>query len=413
MVASARVAHLARRAGDYGVQTGDVSVDYHKVRERKNNIVKQFRDGGKKGLENEDGIDLLRGTARFSGEKTVEIRGTEGQTRDLSAPLIFINTGQRPRIPDIENLETVPYYTSRSLLELEEQPDHLIIIGAGYIGLEFGQMYARMGSEVTILQRNNRIIPQEDPDITAELTEILREDGVDVRTGVSIQAVHQKKNDFISVTGHRNQENIEVSGSHVLVATGRTPNTEDLQLEQAGIDTDDRGYINVDHKLQTAVEGIYALGDVKGGPQFTHVSYDDYRIVRDNLLTDRERSTKGRPVPYTLFTDPELGRIGLNEKTAREKEIPYRLAKMPMSHIARALETGETRGLMKVLVDTQTDQILGASILGHGGGDIATSLQIAMMGTVPYTELQNAIFSHPVWLESLNNLFENLTDPGA
>jgi pyruvate/2-oxoglutarate dehydrogenase complex dihydrolipoamide dehydrogenase (E3) component len=301
-------------------------------------------------------------------------------------------------------LETVAFLDNVSIMELDAVPDHLLILGGGYIGLEFGQLFRRFGSQVTIVQSAGQLLTREDPDVAEEITNILRQDGVEVllnakatrvsRAAGSVQLEIQSQNAPATLTG-----------SHLLVATGRVPNSDTLNLKVAGIQTDKHGFIQVNDRLETTAEGIYALGDIKGGPAFTHISYDDFRIIRSNLIDKKPASTKNRQVPYTLFTDPQLGRIGLTETEARAQGRNIRVAKLPMTHVARALEVDETRGFMKAIVDAETNQILGAAILGIEGGEIMSALEIAMMGKLPYTALRDGTFAHPTLAESLNNLF--------
>ena len=405
MVASARVAHLARRAADYGVEAGPVSVNLRTVRERKRDIVESFRSGSKKGLTSKDGLTLLMGEASFTGPDTVDVALNDGGMRTLTADRIVVNTGTRPFIPPIEGLADVDYLTNASIMELAEVPDHLLVLGGGYIGLEFGQMFHRFGSEVTIVQRGDQLLDREDADVADAIAEILRAEGLTVHLGTEASAVTQAADGTITVTATQNGDTVDLTGSHVLVATGRRPNTDALSPEAAGLTTDDRGLLPVNERLETDVEGIYAIGDVKGGPAFTHISYDDFRILKTNWLEDGDRTTEGRMVPYTVFIDPQLGRIGLSEEQARTAGHNIRVAQLPMTSVARALETDETRGFMKAVVDADTDQILGATILGVEGGEIASVLQVAMMGNVPYTALRDGVFSHPTYTESLNNLF--------
>jgi pyruvate/2-oxoglutarate dehydrogenase complex dihydrolipoamide dehydrogenase (E3) component len=403
MVASARVAYLARRGADYGVEIGPVQVDLARVRERKRSIVESFRTGSQRRIEGTEGLDLVFGAARFVAPRTLAVNG-----RTLRADLVFINTGGRPASPEIPGLAEVGPLDSTSIMELDRVPDHLIVLGGGYIGLEFAQMFRRFGSEVTVIQRDSQLLPLEDGDIAEAVLEILREDGLNVlldaeacragRDGDGNAVVHARVAD-----GQR-----PIVGSHVLVAAGRLPNTEHLDLPAAGIETDSRGFVRANERLETSAPGVYALGDVKGGPAFTHISYDDYRIVRDNLLGGGHRTTADRPVPYTVFMDPQLGRIGLSERDAKRQGRSYRAASMPMSRVARALEMDEPRGLMKVLVDRETRQLLGAAVLGIEGGEIMSALQLAMMGKLPYDTIRDAVFAHPTLAESLNNLFSTL-----
>ncbi|MCZ6793979.1 MAG: mercuric reductase [Planctomycetota bacterium] len=410
MVASARVAYLARRAADYGVRTGEVDVDLGVVRRRKRDIVESFSSGGRKGLERTDGLDLISGEASFSARDRLVVRDADGTTRELAAKKVFINTGCRPARPPLEGLDDVPSLDSSSIMELDAVPDHLIVIGGGYIALEFGQMFRRFGSRVTVVQRGRQLLSREDPDVAEEVLKILRDDGIQVlleTRPLGVSTTRDGGGISLTVEGPGGEKK-SVDGSHLLVATGRTPNTEALNLAAAGLETDARGYVPVNERLETAVDGIYALGDVNGGPAFTHVAYDDFRIVRDNLLEGGDRTTTDRLVPYTVFIDPQLGRVGLSEKEAREAGREVRVARLPMTHVARALEVDETRGFMKALVDPGTDEILGCAVLGVEGGEVMSVLQMAMMGRVPYPSLRDGIFAHPTLAESLNNLFTGL-----
>jgi pyruvate/2-oxoglutarate dehydrogenase complex dihydrolipoamide dehydrogenase (E3) component len=414
MVASARAAHVARRSSDYGVHTGPVTVDMARVRERKRNAVERFRSGSRRRVEDADGVELLMGQARFVGPKTVAVELNDGETRQLTADKIFINTGQRPRTPDIPGLDAVPDHDSTSIMELGEVPEHLIVVGGGYVGVEFGQMFRRFGAAVTIVQRSDQLLTHEDRDIAEEVAEILREDGLEILLNTDTQSVEQDADGQIRLTVETPAGERVISGSHLLIAAGRVPNTEQLNLEAAGVETSDRGHIKVNERLETNVfsasGGIYALGDVKGGPAFTHIAYDDFRIVRANLLEGGDATTEGRLIPYTVFIDPQLGGVGLTERQARDQGRNVKIAKLPMSHVARAIETDETRGLMKVIVDADTDQLLGAAILGREGGEVMGVLQTAMMGRLPYTALRDTAFAHPTLTESLNNLFMTLED---
>jgi pyruvate/2-oxoglutarate dehydrogenase complex dihydrolipoamide dehydrogenase (E3) component len=293
-------------------------------------------------------------------------------------------------------------------MELDAVPDHLLVMGGGYVGLEFGQMFRRFGSRVTVVQRGAQLLGREDPDVAEAVAEILRQDGIDILLNTAALRVEHADAGTIRLTVQAPAGERQIDGSHLLVAVGRAPNTERLNLQAAGVQTDARGYIQVDDHLRTNVPGIYAMGDVKGPPAFTHISYDDYRILRANLIEGRDASIAGRLVPYTVFIDPQLGRVGLTETEARARNLHIRVARMPMSYVARALEVDEPRGAMKVIVDAESDQILGCAILGIEGGEIMAMLQIAMMGNLPYGVLQEAIFAHPTLAESLNNLFGTL-----
>jgi pyruvate/2-oxoglutarate dehydrogenase complex dihydrolipoamide dehydrogenase (E3) component len=405
MVASAKVAYFDRRSADYGVSNGQVAVDMIRVRQRKREIVDSFRSGGERRLH-DAGVELIMGEARFSGPKDLEVRLNDGgETIRLTADNIFINTGARPANPPVEGLDSVPTLNSTTIMELDEVPEQLLVLGGSYVGLEFAQMFRRFGSEVTVVQRGKQLMSREDTDVAEAVAEIVRQDGIEVLLETQAQRAEQTEDGKIRLTVRTPEGESKLEGSHLLVSAGRPPNTEKLNLEAAGIETDRRGQIKVNERLETNVEGVYALGDVKGGPAFTHISYDDFRIIRTNLLQGGDATITDRKVPYTVFIDPQLGRAGLSEQEARERGLNIRVAKMPMSYVARAIEVDETRGFMKAVVDADTDQVLGCAVLGVEGGEIAAMLQIAMMGEVPYTTLRDTVFSHPTLSESLNTLF--------
>lgn len=405
MIASARVAYLARRGPDYGIRTGEIGIDLPRVRRRKCDIVDSFRTGSERRIKETPGLDLIWGRAAFAGPKTLSVT-QNGDERTLTADLIFINTGARPAAPKIDGIDDVPYLTSTTIMELSDVPDHLIVLGGGYVGLEFGQMFRRFGSRVTIVQRGSHLLSREDDDIAGAVAAILRDDEIELLLNATARRAHLHA-DRIALTVETGRGEQTITGSHLLAAAGRTPNTDDLNLTAAGIETDDRGFIPVNDRLETNVPGIYALGDVNGGPAFTHISYDDFRIIKTTLIDGGHATTTDRLVPYTVFTDPQLGRVGLTEREARAHHN-VRIAKMPMSNVARALEVDEPRGLMKAVVDAGTDQILGCAILGLEGGELMSMIQIAMMGKLPYTALRDGIFAHPTLAESLNNLFSSL-----
>ncbi len=409
MVASARVAYLARRAADYGVHTDPVTIDMNRVRQRKRDLVDGLRSFAEGVIAEADGLDLIRGEASFTGPKALEIHLNDGSVRELTADTIFIDTGARPAKPTIPGLDSTPSLDSTAILELDILPEHLLVIGGGYIGVEFSQMFRRFGSQVTIVQVADQLLAREDPDVAEGVTNILREDGIDVLLQAQTRNVEPTREGRIRLTVSTPEEaERTLIGSHLLVATGRVPNTERLNLEAAGIQTDGNGAIHVNERLETSVPGIYALGDVKGAPAFTHVSYNDFRVLRTNLLESGNATTTGRLVPHTVFIDPQLGRVGLTETEARAQGRNIRVAKQPMSMVLRALDVGEPRGFMKAIVDADTDQILGAAILGIEGGEIMTVIEVAMMGNLPYTAIRDGIFSHPTLAEGLNNLFATL-----
>lgn len=411
MVASARVAYLARRAADFGVGAGTVSVDLAAVRARSRKIVERFRGGSQEALEKADGVDLLLGHATFEGPRALKVTN-DAWTRHLEAELIVINTGARPASPELPGLRGPRILDSTAILELDELPEHLLVIGGGYIGVEFAQMFRRFGSRVTLVQRSGRLLGREDDDVAAAVAGILREDGIDLRFDVvpSAAAV-SPRGVSVTVRGAGGGE-AAIAASHVLVATGRPPATEGLGLDLAGIATDPRGFVRVNEQLETNVTGVYAIGDVKGGPAFTHISYDDYRILWRRLVKGEDATTTGRQVPYTVFIDPQLGRIGLTEREARAAGREIMVAKMPMEDVARAIEMDERRGFLKVIVDAKTERILGAAVLGVEGGELMSMLQIAMLGDLSFRTLASATFAHPTLAESFNNLFEPLRENG-
>jgi pyruvate/2-oxoglutarate dehydrogenase complex dihydrolipoamide dehydrogenase (E3) component len=408
MIASGRVAYLARRGADYGVETGPIRIEMETVRRRKRAIVESFRGGSERRLHGVENLDYLEGEARFTGHKRLAVTLKSGEERTLAAESILINVGARPARPRVEGLETIPpaqILDSTTIMELDHVPDHLLVLGGGVIAVEFGQLFRRLGANVTIVQRGPKLLGREDPDVADALAEILREDGIEILLGTEARRVAPTENGQIRLTVATKEGERDLIGCHLLAAAGRTPNTDRLDPAAGGIHVDERGYVPVTDRLETNVPGVYALGDVNGGPAFTHVSYDDYRIIKANLLEGGSQTTAERLVPYVVFTDPQLGRVGLSEAEAQKQGHKVRVAKMPMSNVARALEVDEPRGFMKAIVDAETEQILGAVVLGLEGGELMSMLEIAMMGRLPYTKLRDAVFAHPTLAESLNNLF--------
>ncbi|HJZ63942.1 MAG TPA: mercuric reductase [Candidatus Acidoferrum sp.] len=406
MIASGRVAYLARRAADYGIHAGTPRVDMVRVRKRKRDIVHLFRGGNERRIENTKNLDLIFGQAQFVSSTSIAVRDKKGKDQILTADQFFINAGCRPSIPQITGLKDVPFLTSTSIMELNVVPEHLIVLGGGYIGLEFGQLFRRLGSKVTVVQSRSTLLAGEDPDVASAVGDILKEDGIHLLFESRAEKV-ARHGSRIHLKIRANGKVRSLEGSHLLVATGRVPNSDTLNLAAAAISTDNYNFIHVNDQLETSTKNIYALGDIKGGPAFTHISYDDFRIIRTNLIEKGSASTKDRLVPYTLFTDPQLGRVGITETEAHLQNREIRVAKMPMNYVARALEVDESRGFMKAIVDAKSGQILGAAILGLEGGEIMAQIQLAMMGNLPYTVLQNTVFAHPTLAESLNNLFNN------
>jgi pyruvate/2-oxoglutarate dehydrogenase complex dihydrolipoamide dehydrogenase (E3) component len=404
MVASARVAYLARRGENYGVQTGGVTIDFKRVRERKRAIVESFRGGSQKKIEQTANLDLIFGTARFAAKKVLTVRARDGNERVLAADKIFINAGTRAARPALAGLDGVPFLDNKSIMELDTVPEHLLVLGGGYIAVEFGQMFRRFGSRVTIIQLGGQLLSREDRDVAEEVEKIFEQDGIEVVLNAKAQQV-SGDGKTIRLEVKSGEQRRTVEGAHLLVATGRTPNSDTLNLGAAGIETDAHGFIKTNNRLETNVEEVFALGDIKGGPAFTHISYDDYRVIRANVIEKKNVTIEGRLVPYTVFIDPQLGHVGMHEQEARQSGRMVLVAKMPMSHVARALEMDESRGFMKAIVDAETDEILGATVLGVEGGELMAVLEMAMMGKVSCKALREGIFAHPTLAESLNNLF--------
>lgn len=409
MIASGDIAYRAKRSADFGVETGKVEISMTTIRDRKRKVVDIWREGSEKALTETDGVTLLMGEAKFSSPKHLHVAMNDGGEREIRAETIVINAGERPAPFEATGADSVPILNSTTVMELAIVPDHLIVVGGGYIGLEFGQLFRRLGSEVTIVQRGAQLLSREDPDIAEEMREILVEDGLTILLGSSATEVSGSEG-AIELTIKRDGKEETITGTHLLAAIGRVPNTDLLDPNQAGLETDDDGYILTSDRLETNVAGIYAVGDVRPGPKFTHISYDDYRVLQTNLIEGGDRSIEGRQVPYVVFTEPQLGRIGLSEQDAKKQGIAYRIASMPMSKVARAFELDFPRGVMKVLVDPTSERILGAAILGLDGGEIMAMIQIAMLGDLPYTTLRDGIWAHPTLAEGLNNLFFSFQD---
>ncbi|OAA43641.1 mercuric reductase [Metarhizium rileyi] len=425
MIASGRVAYLARRGPDYGILNPThehVLVSMEKVRQRKRDMVDSFRSGSERRVR-EAGVDLLMGSASFQNETTIKVNGHDGAENMLTADKIFICTGERSAAPQIDGFDAAKFppgtlLDSTSIQELETVPSHLIIVGGGYIGLEFGQLFRRLGAEVTVIQRNSQLLPREDKDVAEEMLKILEEDGVKVLLQTSPVAVQATGDgDFtkaITVSASGRDGASQITASHVLFATGRTPNTDSLNLEAAGINTTHRGHVIVDQTLQSSNRRVWALGDVKGPPAFTHVSYDDFRLLRANLLEQGSHptilTTVDRILPYVVYTDPQLAHVGLHEHEARTKFPSARIqvASMPMAYVARALETDESRGMMKAIIDAETEHILGFTCLGLEGGEIMSVVQMAMIAGSKWTALRDAVWAHPSLAESLNNIWTTL-----
>ncbi|KAM5345493.1 hypothetical protein ACJ41O_011355 [Fusarium nematophilum] len=426
MIASGRVAYLTRRDGDYGVQAGSksVEIDMARVRQRKRAIVEQWNSGSVKGLA-AAGVEVIMGDASFAGDRKLRVVLKDGGgQRELSADTVFLNVGERssrPEIRGLDGVDPVRVLDSTSIMELAEVPKHLVVLGGGYIGLEFGQLFRRLGAEVTIVQRARQLVPREDPDVAECLLDILRQDGIAIHLSSTVELISTSKNadTSFSVNIKGASGSTEVSGSHLLLATGRVPNTDGLNLADVGIKTTNKGHVVVDDKLQTTAPGVYALGDCHGGAAFTHMSYDDSRIIRTNLLPETMSSTTPAMAttqasisriltPYCMYTDPQLGHVGLHARDLASSTREVKIAKMPMSYVARALETAEPRGMMKAAVDAKTGEILGFTCLGIEGGEVMSLVQTAMMGGLKWWDLEAAVYAHPTLAESLNNLWAHL-----
>lgn len=409
LVASARMAYMATRK-DLGIEVNDYKIDFLAIMQRKDALVEKSRNGGQKGLEETENLDLIFGDASFIGKKTLNVKLNAGGEEEMTAELIFIDTGAKTTIPEINGLKTVPYLTSTTILDLKELPESLIIIGGNYIGLEFGQMFSRFGSKITILEKGKTIMSKEDADVSETVTQFLTEEGLEILSGIEINKIEKSPEGKITLTIKKDNQQQQITASHLLIAVGRSPQTKTLDLEKTGVEVDEKGFIKVNDKLETTAPGIYALGDVKPGPAFTHIAYNDHLVVLKNLLENANVSIKGRPVPYCMFTDPQLGHIGLSENEARKQGLDILVAKLPMEKVARAVETNETKGFMKAVVDAKTNQVLGATVLGYEGGEVMAVLQMAIQGKITAHELRENIFAHPTMSESINNLFMTIEE---
>lgn len=402
MVHRAQVAHYARNAARWGVNTSGVKVDLAKIVAQKDEVVLSFRGGQQRRVDERKNIRVYRNRARF-----VALHRLEAGGEIIESEKIFINTGGRASIPAIAGLREALFLTNESIMQLTTIPEHLLILGGGYIGLEFGQMFRRYGSRVTIVHQGQQIVQREDPEIAEELQKALVAEGVEFVLNARTEAVRQKDGG-ITLSCKVAEGAREIAGSHLLVATGRIPNTDDLGLDKAGIATNKDGSIKVNARLETSVPGIWALGDCKGGPAFTHISYNDFQIVYGNLVEGKSLSTENRLVPYCVFTDPQLGGVGMTEKEARAKGHKLKIGRCPMTYVARAIERGETAGLMKIVVDAANDRILGASILASEGGELVQMLGAMMLANQPYTLLKGAVYIHPTLAEGFFSLMEDV-----
>jgi pyruvate/2-oxoglutarate dehydrogenase complex dihydrolipoamide dehydrogenase (E3) component len=402
LVASARAVHMARRGTEYGFEAPDVRIRMAAVKERKDRVVRQSSDGLARWIAGMKHVTLIRGHARFVAPRTLAVEG-----RTLEAARIFLNVGGRALVPDIPGVKDVPFLTNTSMMQVDFLPEHLVIVGGSYIGLEFAQMYRRFGSKVTVVERAAKLLPREDDDVAAEIRAILEREGVEIRTGAECMELSRRGDEV--VVGLSCEEGKPIAqGSHVLLAVGRVPNTQDLGLQEAGIETDARGYIAVDDELRTSAEGVWALGDANGRGAFTHTSYNDYEIVAANLFDGGRRRVPDRIPAYALFIDPPLGRAGMSEDEARRSGRKVLAGKMLMTRVGRAREAGETQGFMKVLADADSQELLGAALLGLNADEIVHSILDVMYAKRPYTTIRDAVHIHPTVTELIPTLLGSL-----
>ncbi|BBU27615.1 mercuric reductase [Burkholderia sp. THE68] len=403
-VASARAAHVARTAAQYGVMIGgDITIDMARVKARKDEVIGGSRTGIEKWLRGTENLTVFKGHGRFTGPHALSIEASDGSTQDIDADLVFINTGTRAVVPEVDGLGRVPYLTNSTILELTEVPEHLVIVGASYIALEFGQMFRRFGSRVTLLVRGDRILAREDEDVARAMQDVFVREGIEFRFGARIERVEPSAGGVRISSGDDT-----IDASHLLFATGRTPNTDDLGLERAGIAVNRHGMIDVDGQLRTRVEGVYALGDVNGRGAFTHTSWNDYEIIASNLLDGESRSADTRIMAYAVFVDPPFARVGMSEEEVRKDGRDALIATMPMTRVGRARERGETDGFMKALVDAQSKRFLGAAIYGIEGDEVIHTFIDIMNADAPFSTLQRAMHIHPTVSELIPTLLEGL-----
>jgi pyruvate/2-oxoglutarate dehydrogenase complex dihydrolipoamide dehydrogenase (E3) component len=403
---SARVAHLAQHAGDFGTITGPVTVDMAKVRERKRGMIEREVAFHLQAYA-ASGAELIMGSGRFIAPKTLEVQLNNGETRTLSGDQIVVNVGSHAAIPDVPGLSAAQPLTHIGALDLDYTPAHLIVFGGGYTGIEMAQAYRRFGSRVTIVEHGQQLMGREDADVADEMSRVLSGEGIDIVLGAETLKVDGQSGKHVSITVRTAAGEQTIEGSDILVATGRIPNTAGIGLDKAGIALDERGYIRVNDRLQASAPGVWAIGEVAGSPQFTHVSVDDFRIVRDNLAGGH-RSTRDRLVPYTMFSDPPLAHVGLSEREAQKQGIAVRVAKLPMSNVLRTEATDETQGFMKVLVSAADDRILGFTMIGSEAGEVMAAMQTAILAELPYPKLRDAVITHLTFAEGFGPLLANV-----
>jgi pyruvate/2-oxoglutarate dehydrogenase complex dihydrolipoamide dehydrogenase (E3) component len=399
IIHSAKVASLFYRSEEFGISKENVRINMAAVRERKRKMVQNLVDIHLDHYK-KSGAELVMGTGRFVGPKTVEAELADGGTRSFRGKNVIINTGSRATLEPIPGLAEAKPLTHIEALELDHIPKHLLVLGAGYVGLELAQAFRRFGAGVTLLDRNSRLVHNEDEDISQGLEEMCRDEGINIVTNANVAQVKGKSGESVRLLGTRGEAALNLEGTHLLVAGGRTPNTSGIGLDKAGVETTERGYVKVNERLQTTAEGVWAVGDCAGSPHFTHISADDFVVVSDNIAGGNHVTT-GRQVPFCMFTDPEFARIGLSETEAKQRRVPYRLAKLPMAAVFRAMTISETRGFIKVLIEKESDRILGFTMFGAGAGDVMPTVQMMMLAGLPYTALRDAIIAHPTMPEGL------------
>lgn len=403
---SAKVSDLVHHAARFGAMTGSVAIDMAKVRKRKRDMVEgmialtlqQYK---------ESGAELIMGTGSFVAPKTLEVRLNDGGTRMLAGDQVFLNIGTHATIPSVPGLDAAGPLTNIEALELDYVPQHLIVLGGGYVGLEMAQAYRRFGSRVTIIEYGPQLAGREDPDVADEIQRVLSDEGIDILVGAETRRVQGRSGENVSLLLRTSSGEQSIDGSDILVAAGRSPNTAGMGLDVAGVELDGRGYIKVNERLETSAPDVWAIGECAGSPQFTHVSFDDFRIIRDNLA-GANRTTRGRLIPYCMFTDPQLARVGLSEGEAQRQGIEVRVAKLPMSAVLRTHTIDETQGFMKALVAAREDHILGFTMIGAEAGEVVATVQMAMLAGLPYTALRDAVLAHPTMAEGLGPLFSNV-----
>ena len=412
LIASAHVAHLVRKAADFGVHAENISVDMPAVMRRKEAVVNKFRMGSANSLQKQENLDIIFGEARFTSPETLIIKKASGEEYEITAETIIINTGTRATPPRVDNLDKIDYLNNETVMQLDELPRHLVIIGGGYIGLEYAQMFRRLGSYVTVVENGAVLAKEEEPEISKEVERLLRAEDIHIfkrSRAVSVrQAPANDADNRMILTIQTAAGAVDIAGSHLLVAAGRTPNSDSLDLHKAGVEVDKKGFVVTNDYLETTQPHIFTAGDAKGGHQFTHISYDDHRLLANRFLKHEKKNVNDRLLCYTMFLDPQLGRVGLTEKQAREKGYNVQAFRLPASRVARCITNGQADfGLMKLIADKDSKQILGATILLPEGGELMTAIQIAMMGKLPYTALQDAIIAHPLLSEAFNTLTNN------